>query len=256
MPLINYIHKYQSRNKFIFTPTADCVQKGIRLLRFFKNHTFPPYFFHYQAGGHVAALHSHIGNQFFFKIDLQNFFYSISRNRVAAALHHFHFGAARTYAKWSCVVNPYVSELRHVLPIGFVQSPMLATLALLRSPVIGAIERANARGCSVSVYFDDFIGSGADEADLTISYNEILASFDEANLRANPNKLLPPAQAIRAFNCDLTHGLAEVTAVRISEFFAEPRTPASVQGFRDYCARVAKANVRVPTATEPTTSPQ
>jgi hypothetical protein len=143
MPLINYIHKYQSRNKFIFTPNSDCVRKGTRLLRFFEHQVYPPYFFHYKAGGHVAALHSHLGNRFFFKIDLQNFFYSISRNRVGSALHHFHFSPARDYAKWSCVINPYQTELRHVLPIGFVQSPLLATLVLMRSPVVDAIEAAH-----------------------------------------------------------------------------------------------------------------
>jgi hypothetical protein len=242
MPLINYIHRYRSRNKFIFMPTGECVQKGSRLLRFFKHHSFPPYFFHYQSGGHVAALHSHLGNQFFFRIDLQNFFYSISRNRVAAALHHFNFGAARTYAKWSCVINPYGGALRHVLPIGFVQSPLLATLALMRSPILDAIARAHARGCTVSVYFDDFIGSGPDHGDLTDSYNDILASFTQANFQANPQKLLPPATAIRAFNCDLSHGLARVDADRIAAFFSEPRSHLSAQAFRDYCARVARNN--------------
>jgi Reverse transcriptase (RNA-dependent DNA polymerase) len=249
MPLLNYIHKYQSRNKFIFTPNADCVRKGARLLRFFKRQVYPPYFFHYKPGGHVAALHSHLGNQFFFKIDLQNFFYSISRNRVASALHHFHFGPARDYAKWSCVVNPYQTELRHVLPIGFVQSPLLATLVLMRSPVIDAIDAAHALGCTVSVYFDDFIGSGPDVPTLTAAYNGILASFAGANFRANPRKLSPPADAIRAFNCDLAHGFAEVTPERMREFFAEPRNAASRQGFFDYCQRVARANVPQPAST-------
>ncbi|SRR6266566_3028105 len=203
MRLVNYQHKYQSRNKFIFTPTAECVRKGRRLLRFFKNDPFPPHFFHYKRGGHVAALHSHVENRFFFKIDLQNFFYSISRNRVADALRHFGFRPARAFAKWSCVINPYDAGPRYVLPIGFVQSPLLASLALMRSPIAGAIARAQARGCKVSVYFDDFIGSGPNAADLTIVYNDILATFTEANLMANPNKLLLPAAAIRAFNCDL-----------------------------------------------------
>jgi hypothetical protein len=209
MRLVNYQHKYQSRNKFIFTPTAECIRKGKRLLRFFKNHSFPPYFFHYKPGGHVAALHDHVGNRFFFKIDLQNFFYSISRNRVAGGLRHF---------------------------------PLLASLALMRSPIAGAIARAQARGCKVSVYFDDFIGSGPNIADLIVVYNDILAAFTEANLTANPNKLLPPAAAIKAFNCDLSHGLAEVTAERIQIFYSRPRSVASIKGFRDHEARVSSSN--------------
>jgi hypothetical protein len=112
----------------------------------------------------------------------------------------------------------------------------------MRSPVIDAIERGYARGCTISVYFDDFIGSGPDQAELTVSYNDILASFDQAHFQANPQKLLPPAMAIRAFNCDLSRGLAEVTADRIATFYSEPRSHLSAQAFRDYCARVARNN--------------
>jgi hypothetical protein len=242
MQLINYEHKYESRGKFIFTPTDECARKGEYLLQFFRSYQFPPYFFHYASGGHVAALHTHLVNKLFFKIDLKNFFYSISRNRVAAALYHFGFPRARTYAKWSTVISPYNCGPRYVLPIGFVQSPLLSSLVLARSLVSQAIERAQGRGCWVSIYFDDFIGSGVDEADLTATYNDVLATFAEAKLTPNPQKLLPPAAAIQAFNCDLAHGLAEVTAKRIAEFFSEPRSPASAKGFRDYEARVASQN--------------
>jgi hypothetical protein len=242
MSLINYEHKYQARGKFIFTPNDACKRKGERLLRFFEDYDFPTCFFHYKPGGHVAALHSHLPNRFFFKIDLQNFFYSISRNRVADALRHCGFKPARAFAKWSSVINPYVGGPRYVLPIGFKQSPLLASLALMRSPVAGAIERAQGGGCTVSVYFDDFVGSGPSVTELTIAYNDILASFGEANLIANPTKLLPPAAAIRAFNCDLSQGLAEVTADRIKLFYSEPRSLASARGFRDYVARVGANN--------------
>ena len=78
---------------------------------------------------------------------------------------------------------------------------------------------------------------------LSGSASKFLASFVEANLRANPNKLLAPAQAIRAFNCDLTHGFTEVTTERMREFFSVPRTHGSRQGFYDYCDRVTRANI-------------
>jgi hypothetical protein len=245
MLLINYEHKYQARGKFIFTPNDACILKGRRLLRFFNHYNFPPYFFHYKPGGHVAALHAHLANRFFFKIDLQNFFYSISRNRVADGLRHFGFRPARVFAKWSCVINPYGLP-RYVLPIGFVQSPLLASLALLRSPVVGAIERARCQGVTVSVYFDDFIGSGTNEADTAAVYENILASFAEANLTSNPNKLLPPAAAIKAFNCDLSHGATEVTDERVALFFSKARSIASARAFHDYRARVASDNHRNP----------
>jgi hypothetical protein len=241
--LENYIHKYQARGKYIFTPNEACKAKGDRLLRFFKNHEFPDYFFHYKTGGHVAALHSHLQNNFFFKIDLQNFFYSVSRNRVAEALRAFGFHPARTFAKWSSVRNPYSDGPAYVLPIGFVQSPLLASLVLLRSPVAAAIERARDKAVNITVYFDDFIGSGLSVDAVTPAYEEMLSSFKEANLKPSPYKLAPPAAAVKAFNCDLSRGRVEVTPERIDRFFSEARSLASAAAFEQYRARVASLNL-------------
>ena len=116
-------------------PTEEAIRRGEILLRFIsRNVRFPESFFHYSPGGHVAAIHAHLTQKHFIKIDLEKFYYSIARNRVAAALHHFGFKHARDYAKWSCVKNPY-GQPAYSLPIGFVQSPALATLVLMRSPI-------------------------------------------------------------------------------------------------------------------------
>ena len=70
----NYKFKYRSRGKFIFVPTERCERKGRRIIKFFdKRVDFPEYFYHYKSGGHVAALHAHLENKLFFKIDIQNF---------------------------------------------------------------------------------------------------------------------------------------------------------------------------------------
>jgi hypothetical protein len=115
---------------------------GRRMLEFLSKLDFPSYFYHYNKKGrrHVAALHAHIENTLFFKIDIQNFYHSIARMRVTRALRHWGYPGAGTFSKWSCVVNPLAN--RHELPIGFVQSPLLATLVLMKSPVAQAIERA------------------------------------------------------------------------------------------------------------------
>jgi hypothetical protein len=127
--LINYQYKYRSRGKFICVPTDQCERKGRRIIRFFRNFDFPDYFYHYKSGGHVAALHAHLQNKLFFKIDIQNFYYSIARMRVTRALRRFAYPGANTLATWSCVANPVRgAKPAHVLPIGFVQSPLLASL--------------------------------------------------------------------------------------------------------------------------------
>jgi hypothetical protein len=60
----------------------------------------------FKKGGHVAALHEHLNNALFFRIDIQNFYYSIARMRVTRALRDWRYPGAGTFAKWSCVVNP------------------------------------------------------------------------------------------------------------------------------------------------------
>ena len=134
---------------------------------------FPDYFYHYRAGGHVAAMHTHINNSLFFKIDIQNFYSSINRMRVARALRAWAYPGG-TFAKWPCVANPIDGATpRYVLPIGLVQSPLLASLVLMKSDVSDAINRALVSGVVISVYLDDFIGSHDDIDVLTHAYNDI-----------------------------------------------------------------------------------
>jgi hypothetical protein len=64
----------------------------------------------------------------------------------------------------------------------------------------------------------------------------------QANLLANPDKLIKPAKAITAFNCALTHGRAEVTEARKQKFVDQDRGPAATQSFLEYCARVERRN--------------
>jgi hypothetical protein len=240
--LENYKDKYSSRGKFIFVPTPECERRADRLLRFAEDIDLPPYFFHYRRGGHVEALHQHLESRYFFRIDLKNFFYSISRNRVNRILRQCGFRSAREWSEWSTVRNPYNDGPRYVLPIGFKQSPLLASLALWRSAVASSIEEAGERGVFVSVYFDDLIGSSNDEGELRVTYAGLLAACEQANLVANEAKLIEPANAIVAFNCHLTHGQANVTDERIQRFIDEARGPNAETSFIDYCIRVQRFN--------------
>jgi hypothetical protein len=92
--------------------------------------------------------------------------------RVTRALRQWGYPGAGTFSMWSCVRNP-LSGPKHALPIGFVQSPLLASLVLMKSEVAEAIERARAKGVCISVYLDDFIGSHDDQALLTAAYEDI-----------------------------------------------------------------------------------
>ena len=110
------------------------------------------------------------------------------------------YPGAGTLAKWSCVANPINAAPRHVLPIGFVQSPLLANVLMKSEMFRGAIERAIANGVVITVYLDDFIGSHDDMATLTHAYTDIREACVAAGLLPNPTKLVPPSVAITAFN--------------------------------------------------------
>lgn len=244
--LINYSLRYRTRGRCIFVPTEQCERKGRRIIKFFRRLEFPDYFYHYKPGGHVAAMHAHVENMLFFKIDIQNFYYSIARMRVTRALRSYSYPGANTLAMWSTVRNPYRSGHAHVLPIGFVQSPLLASLVLLKSPVATAIERAISNGVRVSVYMDDFIGSHNDAAVLEAAYADIRDASIAAGLTPNPAKLVPPTRAITAFNCDLQFGSANVSRQRIARYEArENRSALSDASFAQYRDLVASANVPV-----------
>jgi hypothetical protein len=239
---VNYQLKYETRGRFVFVPTDECRQYGERLLQECRELVqLPDYHFHYTPGGHVAALHRHIQNRFFFRIDIRRFFYSIRRNRVDGALRHFGISNARDRAKWSCVANPY-ADGGYVLPIGFVQSPMLASLVVMRSPVADAIEEALHRGAFVSMYFDDFIGSASDIDLLRDVFSRFIIACERAALPINDAKLVEPSPIATAFNCELRQGYSAVEPDRIAKFYSEERSTASINSFEGYRMRVSAKN--------------
>jgi hypothetical protein len=241
--IINYEFKYRARGKWFFRPNEKCIRRGDRMLEYFERRVvFPDYIYHFKKGGHVAALHAHLNNKLFFKIDIQNFYYSIARMRVTRALRDWRCPGAGTFSKWSCVLNPLPGP-KHALPIGFVQSPLLASLVLMKSGVADAIGRARVNGVCISVYLDDFIGSHDDESVLTAAYKDIRDTCAKAGFIPNPGKLVAPSAAITAFNCDLKNGNAEVTAARVATYMARPdRTPLSDVGFDQYRVVVRAQN--------------
>lgn len=131
----NYSHSFEINGKPVFAPS----ELGRRIGNDIKDRieracAFDGFYYHLRPGGHVGALHSHRQHQYFCKLDIENFFYSVARNRVARSLRAVSIPRATHYAKWSCVKNPYGTP-SYSLPYGFVQSPILATLALAQSPI-------------------------------------------------------------------------------------------------------------------------
>ena len=83
----NYAYSFVRDGKPIFVPT----DRGRRIGEDVKSqvevtYPFDQFIYHLRkSGGHVSALHAHRPHEFFARLDISRFFYSIARNRVRRA---------------------------------------------------------------------------------------------------------------------------------------------------------------------------
>lgn len=229
------------RGKPIYVPNEKGYEVGDQLKGLVEGATkFDDFFFHLRRGGHVAALHEHRRNRYFARVDLKNFFYSISRNRVARALHEIGISKAGFYAKFSCVKNPY-GEPTYAPPYGFVQSPVLATLVLSRS-VLGSYLREIRTEVTLSVYMDDIAISSPNAFVLGGCFEELKAKILEANFPVNTDKTASPANLMEVFNCELKPRRTSVTEARRETFYSRAPSGASREAIANYCRSIEDGN--------------
>ena len=241
----NFLHSYWKNGKLIFAPNPFSRELGNKLARkILKKYSFEKFIYHFKEGSHVAALHRHRDNAFFCRIDIARFFYSIKRNRVKRVLKAIGVSKPEHYAKWSTVKNPFEGG-GYVVPYGFVQSPILATLVLAESP-IGEFLRNLPPSITPSVYMDDLCLSGPDRAELKTTFDGLVAAVQEAGFTLNTDKTREPAAKIDIFNCSLESGATAVLPERIAEFYeGEDITPAGIASFEAYCDIVQSTTWRV-----------
>lgn len=237
----NFTHSFLLNGKQVFSPNdlGRRIGEDIKA-RVEAAYDFEPFFYHLTSGGHVASLHAHRENEFFCKADIENFFYSISRNRVVRTLREIGISRPKHYGKWSCVKNPYDNPT-YALPYGFVQSPILASL-ILSTSAVGRFLRRISNEITVGVYVDDISLSSNDPDRLRRCYDDLLGAMEEAALHAKPSKCVPPAREVDIFNCHLKKQSAEVLEGRRQEFFSVPRSAYSAEAFERYCDRVTNGN--------------
>jgi len=237
----NFTYNYLRKGKPVFVPTKIGRRIGTEIKEAVEGaYAFGPIYFHLRRGGHVAAMHHHREKNTFARIDISNFFYSISRRRVQSALDRIGVGNACFYAKWSTVLSPFGNP-RYALPYGFVQSPILASLVIATSDLGQHLLKLPA-SVKAGVYVDDISLSSDDADELQRAYNATLAVIAADGFAVNPGKLRPPAPAIDIFNCDLSHGKASVTDDRINAFLATNPSQAAEDAFVAYCASVEMGN--------------
>jgi len=240
----NYSFRFNLKGKPVFVPSKTGRRIGEEIKAAVEEaYTFDENYFHLRRGGHVAALHYHRDSEWFARIDITRFFYSVSRRRVQSALDRAGLKGARFFAQWSTVRNPY-DEPSYALPYGFVQSPVLASLVIATSRV-GDHLRALDPAIKASVYMDDIALSGPDKDALQVAYDDTIALLNDEGFQANPEKLRPPSGSMDIFNCDIAEGRSVVRDDRIEDFLAGSPSEASEAAFLAYCASVEHGNANV-----------
>lgn len=215
-----WTHRYERKpGRWVFHPSPEAKELGAKIKeRVEEVWTAPDYFFHLRAGGHVRALQVHVGQTNFIHLDIQDFFGCVNRSRVTRCLTPlFGYTDARQMANDSTVRHP--SELgRFMLPYGFVQSPLLATLAFAHSKLGSCLSKLRGEGYWVSVYVDDIIISAGSDSALHACLPEIQSAADSAKFVLNPTKQQGPGPMVAAFNIELSHGSLRLQSGRLDEF--------------------------------------
>lgn len=240
-----WIQKYELKpDLWIFNPTKESIAQGKEIKDAVQERwTLPSNYFHLLPGGHLAALNVHKADKFFVHLDIAKFFNSINRSRVTRSLKElFDYETSRKYTLISTVKHPAKSPAVYMLPYGFVQSPILASLCLRYSTLGRKIDNlSRATSIQVSVYMDDIIISGNDSDHLGKIAEEVKESADRSGFTLNTAKEEGPSATITVFNIKLTNASLEIKPTRYEEFkdrYNSTKNPRIKRGIETYITSV------------------
>lgn len=208
--------------RWVYIPTPDTLEQGQQIKALVaKKFTAPIFYYHLREGGHVAAIQSHVGDQYFLNVDIENFFGVINRSRITRSLKkRFPYGQAREITMQSTVRVTNEGRYEYHLPYGYPQSTILASICLFDS-ALGRYFHFLSAQHNVSVYVDDIIISGNDPTELQ-QVSDILIEKSEAS-RLPFSRKKPPqvADRITAFNIDLSHQAIKITDQRYNQLLQQ-----------------------------------
>jgi reverse transcriptase-like protein len=217
-----YDHKFVLPNgSQVFVPSALGRQVGAAMHAAVRRRWRPPrYFYHLRTGGHVGALREHLHNRCFATLDISRFFDSVTRAKIHRALRSIGIAHDRAWEiTQQSTVEKTLRQRDFSLPYGFIQSPVLASLALDRG-ALGRAMRAIARSnhTRLNCYVDDVILSGLEEETVEDSRHALVAAAQRSGFILNATKSQQPSSAITAFNIVLSNGGLAVTEERMRVF--------------------------------------
>lgn len=207
--------------KWVFVPNSSAIETGHAIKDEIQSRwKAPTYYYHLREGGHVAALRAHLGQSVFIHVDIKDFFGSINRSRITRVLKGLYsYERAREIANLSTVIFPGEAERRFVLPYGFVQSTIIASICLRKSALGNYLKRISTEdGVAVSVYVDDIVVSLAESSRAEEIFAGLNDSASKSGLEINPDKIQRPSPAINAFNIELSQSSLSILPGRWNRF--------------------------------------
>ncbi len=214
--------KFQIREGvWLFVPTEETINKGLLVKQQIEDRWHAPeHYYHLRRGGHIRALQKHLKNKYFIHLDIQNFFGQINRSRVTRSLkEHISYEKAREIAVESTARLPESAVVKYILPFGFVQSPIIASVCLSKSALGRHLSRlAKQKNFAVSVYMDDILISGNDPEELKIQLALTQVASEKSGLPLNAKKQEGPDVSVTAFNIRISQNLLEIIPSKLQEF--------------------------------------
>lgn len=208
--------------RWVYIPTPETLEQGQEIKKLIAEKFTPPlFYYHLRDGGHVAAIQSHTNDQYFLNVDIANFFGAINRSRVTRSLKkRFPYSQAREITILSTVKVAHEDTYEYHLPYGYPQSTILASICLYDS-ALGRYIHSISHQHNVSIYVDDIIISGNDQAELT-KIRDMLVEKSEASKLPFGNKEAPQvSDQIIAFNIELSYQHTQIIESRYQQLLQE-----------------------------------
>lgn len=163
---------------------------------------------------------SHSSGKYFIHLDLKHFFSSINKSRITRSLKsRLGYKCAREIAIESTVTAPCSGGLTFILPFGFVQSPMLASICLRHSKLGTTLhELSKTKKTTVSVYVDDIVISTQSLEETQSALMLVKAASKRSGFPLNADKEEGPSKKITAFNIELSHQSLFLCNERLNRF--------------------------------------
>lgn len=136
-----------------------------------------------------------------------------------------------------------------MLPFGFVQSPIVASICLFKSGLgrhLGTL--AKSKDAVVSVYMDDIIISLKEKPLASQVVADVKKAAVKSNFELNDAKEEGPSDEITSFNINLSHNHLAITSERIIQFasdYANADNDFQREGFKRYIASVNPEQVKL-----------